>query len=303
MKSDRKILIAFLLNFFFAIFEFVGGIITGSIAILSDALHDLGDAAGIGVAYFLERKSKRQPDNVYTYGYARYSVLGSAITLLILLIGSCIVIYNAIHRLIFPVEIHYDGMILFALVGALVNLIAAKFTSHGDSMNQKAVNLHMLEDVLGWLVVLVGAIIMRLTDIRILDPLLSMGVAIFILVNAAKGMGQVLNIFLDKMPENVHLSEIQEHICHIEGVQDVHHIHIWTTDGIHLYATAHIVTDSEPAAIKAAVREELKEHGIGHATLELETSRESCQETLCHVEHEDHHGHHHQHHGHHHHHH
>ena len=161
MKTERNILAAFFLNLLFSVFEFAGGVLTGSVAIISDAIHDIGDAAGIGISYFLEKKSKKQPDKKYTYGYARYSVIGSVIVTLILLGGSVMVIYNAACRLIAPREIHYDGMIGFAVVGVCVNAFAAFFTRKGDSLNQKAVNLHMLEDVLGWLVVLVGAVVMR----------------------------------------------------------------------------------------------------------------------------------------------
>lgn len=144
MKTERNILIAFILNLAFSIFEFVGGIITGSVAIMSDAVHDIGDAASIGVSYFFEKKGER------------YSLIGAFITTLTLLIGSSITIYNAIRRLFAPTEIHYEGMIVFAIVGVCVNLCAAFVTREGDSLNQKAVNLHMLEDVLGWLVVLAG---------------------------------------------------------------------------------------------------------------------------------------------------
>ena len=180
MKTEKNILFAFILNLAFSIFEFFGGIFTGSIAILSDAVHDIGDATSIGIAFLLEKKSKRHPDEKYTYGYARYSLLGGVITTVILLLGSTMVVYNAVKRIINPVEIHYNGMILFAIVGVLVNFVAAFLTREGDSLNQKAVNLHMLEDVLGWAVVLVGAIVMRFTDFSLLDPILSIGVALFI---------------------------------------------------------------------------------------------------------------------------
>ena len=178
MKTEKNILTAFLLNLFFSIFEFIGGMLTGSVAILSDSVHDIGDAASIGIAYFLERKSKQDPDEIYTYGYTRYSVMGGVITSLVLLLGSVMVIYNAVVRMIEPAEIHYDGMILFAVIGVFVNAGAAFFTREGGSLNQKAVNLHMLEDVLGWAVVLVGALIMRFTDLAVLDPLLSMATAL-----------------------------------------------------------------------------------------------------------------------------
>ena len=296
MKTEKNILIAFLLNLAFSVFEFFGGIFTGSVAILSDAIHDIGDAASIGLSYFLEKKSKKQPDEAYTYGYARYSVIGSVITTLILLLGSVAVVANAVGRLIDPVEINYNGMILFAVVGVCVNFCAAFFTREGDSLNQKAVNLHMLEDVLGWAVVLVGAIVMRFTDFVRIDPLMSMGVAVFIFINAIGNLKEAIDLFLEKTPHGVAVGEIREHIMELDGVLDVHHIHIWSMDGQNNYATMHVVTNAEPHSIKEAIREELQEHGIGHATLELEAEGEHCHAESCRVECKAPTGHHHHHH-------
>ena len=301
MKTEKSILIAFVLNLVFSVFEFLGGIFTGSVAIVSDAIHDIGDAASIGASFFLEKKSKRQPDKTYTYGYARYSVLGSLLTTLILLVGSLLVIYHAVLRIIDPVEIRYDAMIVFAIFGVAVNLAAALFTRHGHSLNQKAVNLHMLEDILGWIVVLIGAIVMRFTDIAVIDPILSICTAAFILVNACKGLKEAVDLFLEKTPRDVDLEELTEHLTRVDGVQGVHHIHVWSMDGTSLYATMHIVTDKEPHAVKEAVREELAEHGIKHATLELEAPGEHCHEQHCQVERATVCGHHHHHHHHHHH--
>ncbi|MBQ5590211.1 MAG: cation transporter [Clostridia bacterium] len=298
MKTEKNILIAFILNLCFSIFEFFGGLFTGSVAILSDAIHDIGDASSIGISYFLEKKSKKQPDETYTYGYARYSVIGSVITTLILLFGSVAVVFGAIRRIINPVEINYDGMIIFAIVGVVVNFLAAYFTREGDSLNQKAVNLHMLEDVLGWIVVLVGAIVMRFTDFALIDPILSIGVAVFIFINAIKNLKSAIDLFLEKAPDNIDLDEIKEHILSIQGVIDVHHIHLWSLDGQNNYITMHVVTSADPHEIKHKIREELQEHGVGHATLELETENEHCHEKDCHIEfnaHSHHHHHHHHH--------
>ncbi len=284
MKTENNILIAFILNLSFSVFEFFGGIFTGSVAIVSDAIHDFGDAASIGISYFLEKKSKKQPDENYTYGYARYSVIGGMITTLILLFGSAIVIYNAIKRIIEPTQINYNGMIIFAIIGVCVNFGAAFFTRKGDSLNQKAVNLHMLEDVLGWAVVLVGAVIMRFSDFPLIDPIMSIGVAVFIFINAIKNLKEIINLFLEKTPHDIDINEIKKHICEIEGVLDVHHIHIWSMDGQSNYATMHIVTNDDAHEIKHRVKEELAEHGITHTTLELEAENEHCHEEKCHVE-------------------
>ncbi len=297
MKTEKNILIAFILNLFFSVFEFFGSIFTGSVAIISDALHDLGDAASIGISYFLEKKSKTKPDKKYTYGYAGYSVLGSLITTSILLFGSGAVIYNAVLKLINPSEINYNGMLIFAVIGVIVNFIAALVTKDGDSLNQKAVNLHMLEDVLGWIVVLIGAVVMKFTDFKIIDPVMSIAVAIFILINALSNMKEILSLFFEKVPENINVEELEEHILGIEGVLGLHHIHIWSIDGQRIFATMHIVTNQNGEEMKKKVRSELSEHGISHATLELEKENENCGEEHCHQE--THHSHHHHHHHHH----
>ena len=295
MKTEKNILIAFILNITFSIFEFFGGLFTNSISILSDSIHDLGDAISIGISYFMERKSKKHADNKYTYGYIRYSVLGGIIITTILLVGSILVIVGSVKRIINPVEINYSGMIIFAIIGVILNFIAAYVTREGDSINQKAVNLHMLEDVLGWIVVLVGAIVMNFTDIKIIDPIISIGVAIFILINSLKNLKKVLDLFLEKTPEDVDIEELKGHLLNINGVDDIHHIHVWSIDGYNNYATMHIVSKSKDInKIKKEIREELEEQNICHAI--LETEEEVCDDKECHVHlknTEQHHHHHH----------
>ena len=282
MKTEKNILIAFILNVGFSIIEFFGGIFTNSVAIYSDAIHDLGDAVSIGLSFFLEKKSKKHPDKNYTYGYVRYSVLGGVITTTILLVGSILVIIGAVQRLFHPVDVNYDGMMLFAILGVVLNLIAALVTKDGDSINQKSVNLHMLEDVLGWLVVLIGSIIMHFTDIKIIDSIMSIGVALFILINALQNLKKVLDLFLEKTPKEIDIDALKKHLLEIKGVDDIHHIHVWSIDGYNNYATMHIVSKSKNIAkVKKEIREELEEHNICHSI--LETEEEACSEKECHV--------------------
>ena len=280
-KSDKNIFLAFILNIAFSIFEFIGGAITNSVAITSDAIHDMGDAMSIGISYFLEKISKRKPNNKYTYGYIRYSVIGSLITTIILLVGSCYVIYNAINNIITPKTIDYSKMIIFAIIGVLVNFLAVYFTRDGDSLNQKSVNLHMLEDVLGWVVVLIGAIVMKFTDIRLIDPILSIVVALFILINAFLNFKSIVDLFLEKTPNGISIDKIKKHILNINGVKDIHHIHVWSIDGYSNYATMHIVSNEKNDKIKKLVKEELNEYGICHTTIELENEKEKCREKDC----------------------
>ena len=237
MKTEMNILIAFILNITFSIFEFIGGILTNSVAIFSDSIHDLGDALSIGISYFLEKKSKKMANKKYTYGYVRYSVLGGVITTVILIVGSILVIFNATKRFFNPVNVNYNGMILFGVIGVILNFIAAYVTREGNSINQKAVNLHMLEDVLGWIIVLIGALIMNFTDIKIIDSIMSIGVALFVLFNALKNLKMVLDLFLVKTPVDIDIDEIKEHLLKIKDVEDIHHIHVWSIDGYNNYAT------------------------------------------------------------------
>ena len=296
MKTEKNILIAFLLNLLFSLFELFGGFFTNSVAIISDAIHDFGDSISIGISYFLEKKSKKKPDNKYTYGYTRYSILGAFITNTILITGSVLVIVNATQRIINPIEINYNGMLIFAIFGASINFLAAHFTKDGDSLNQKAVNLHMLEDVLGWIIVLIGAIIIKFTKINIIDSILSIGVAIFISIHALKSFKKILDLFLTKTPNNVNIEHLKEHLLKIDNVVDIHHIHIWSMDGINNYATMHLVVKSQDIQkIKNEVRKELEERGINHVTIEVEDENYRCNEIECEVKTNHNHSHHHHH--------
>lgn len=295
MKTEKNILVAFVLNIAFSLFELLGGLLTGSIAILSDSLHDIGDALSIGISYFLEKKSKQEANNVYTYGYVRYSVLGSIITTVILLVGSVFVIYESILRFFNPVEVNYDGMIIFAIFGVIVNTLATYVTREGDSLNQKSVNLHMLEDVLGWIVVLIGSILMRFTNITYIDSILSIGVSLFIFVSAFSNMKSIVDLFLEKAPANVDVEHVKHHILEIDGVEGVHHIHVRSIDGVNNFATLHVVVNKYSHEIKEKIKEELVEHNIAHSTVELELIGEDCSDEKCHIEThvEGHHHHHH----------
>lgn len=291
MKTTRNMLIAFLLNLGFSVFEFFGGIISGSFAIMSDALHDLGDAFSIGISLIFERKSKKAPDETYTYGYGNFSLIGALFTTIILLLGCVIIIINAISKIINPAEIEYGKMIIFAVIGVLVNTVAAFVTRGKDSANQRAVNLHMLEDVLGWICVLIGAVIMHFTDFYILDPIMSIAVSTFIIFHSMSNLKEIFSAFLGKVPEETDISEIKEHLMLIEGICDVHHVHIWEHGSGNILATMHIVSDSNPSQIKKEVRKELLEHGISHVTLEIEGTNENCNNKICAMSHKTEHPH------------
>lgn len=292
MKSDENILLAFILNICFSIFELFGGFFTGSVAILSDSIHDMGDALSIGLSYLLERKSKKKPDSVYTYGYIRYSVMGSVITTTILILGSVFVIYESIDRLINPITINYDGMMLFSVFGVFVNSLATYFTKDEGSLNQKAVNLHLFEDVLGWMIVLIGSLVMKFTNISCIDSILSIGVAIFILIMALKNVKVVLDLFLEKIPDNINMRKLKKDLLSVNKVLDIHHIHIRSIDGFNNYATMHVVTKKYDYKIKKNIKEVLNDYNIIHSAIEFELINEECDDKKCSIKgHMNHHHH------------
>lgn len=294
MKSDKNILIAFILNLAFSVFEFIGGAFTGSISITSDALHDLGDAASIGVSYWMEQKSKNGADDKYHFGYGRYSVFGGWITSLVLLLGSMGIIADAVEKLRHPTQVNHTGMLIFSIIGVIVNFIAAKVTSHGQSTNQKAVNLHMLEDMLGWIAVLVGSIVMHFTNWTWIDPALSILVALTIWCHALLNLVEITNILVEKAPQNLNTQDIKTKISALEEVSSLDIMRVWSINSDEIYAIVHITT-AEPAVAKNKVRQILLEHNIIQSTIECNEPGEivpvfSIQpHKNCHCGHQHHH--------------
>lgn len=244
-ESTKWIWTAFFLNLSFAIIEWIGGFWTNSIAIISDAIHDLGDSLAIGLAYIFEKISKRKANEKYTYWYARFLILGALITVFILIIGSFFILKNAITRFSNPSEINSVWMLILAVIGLLINWFAARKTAKWEWLNEKAITLHLLEDVLGRAAVLVWSILIYFFHRNFIDPLLSVWICVFILINACKLLKWVIDIFLEKTPEWISHDEVLNEIKKLDGVLDIHHIHLWTLDGNKNYITIHALIDKK----------------------------------------------------------
>lgn len=284
-KTPENIKIAFLLNLAFSIVEAIGGILTNSISIISDSLHNLGDSITIGINYIFEKKSKKLPNKEYSYGYLRYTMLGSLIASFILLVGSVIIIYNVVPRLIKPLSVNYDAMIIFGIFGLLINLYATIKIMRSKDKDKK-INTHMIEDTVIWLFILTGSICIKMFDLVIIDPILSLLIAVYILYQVYKYMKNIYNIFMEKVPKNVKIDEIKKDIESNENIDNVHHIHIWSMDGVNNYMTAHIhlnkiLNEKEIIKTKNDVKNKLKEDKINHITLEVEYFNEKCDSSNC----------------------
>lgn len=280
--SGKNLAAAFFINLFFCIVEVIGGLLTNSMAILSDALHDLGDSLSLGLAWYLQRVSKKKPTPKFTYGYMRFSTLSALINGFILMIGSVIVLYASINRLIHPVEPNAKGMILFAVFGVLVNGAAILKLRRGNSLNERVIALHFLEDVLGWVVILIGSIVMYFRSIPILDPILSLGISVFMLTNVYKSLKSVFKVFLQAKPENVDTEILRNALKSLPGVVELHDWHIWTMDDNFIVSTVHLIvpdtySKQEQQTLRSAAHTVLKENGVQHATIEIESVSETCE--------------------------
>lgn len=284
MEEKEDIKLAFFLNLGFSLFEIIGGLLTHSVAIFSDAIHDFGDSVAIGISYLLEKIAQNKPDKKYTYGYKRYSVLGAFFTSGVLIFGSLLIFINAIIRLFNPIEVNEIGMLIFAIFGIAINGYAAFKTSKSVNLNEKSVNLHMLEDVLGWLAVLIGSLLIKITGWNIIDPILSIIISLIIGYKAIKNILKVVTVIADAAPNNIDLDKINDEILKIDQIINVHHIHVWSLDGNEIFLTMHVqvkktVTKKNYDALKNEIKEKLAENGINHSTIEIEY--DACQEEQC----------------------
>lgn len=282
MKSSKNMTIAFLLNFSFAILEFIFGFMFNSSAVLADAVHDTGDAMAIGLSTLFEKISNKKEDKKYTLGYKRYSLLGALLTSVILLVGSTLVIIENVSKVFAPEKVNYDGMLVLGIFAIIVNLAASKVVGHGHghSHNESILSLHFLEDILGWVAVILVSIVLRFTDWYFLDPLLSLLIAGFILSKALPKFWENIKIFLDHIPSDIDLSQLYQEILAVENVQAITQLNVWTTDGLEKFAMIHICLENPEllAETQTTLRQELQAYGITKITIQTDSSLEEHEE-------------------------
>lgn len=281
-RSGRNLAIAFFLNLAFTILEAIGGLLTNSVAILSDALHDLGDSFSLGFAWYLDRKSKQKPTAQYTFGYRRFSLLGALVNSLVLIAGSVYIIYEAVGRILQPQHSNAQGMLLFALFGVAVNGYAAWKLSSGKTMNERVASWHLLEDVLGWVAVLIVAVVLLFTDVHYLDPALSLAITLYILYNVVRRLKETLHLFLQGVPEGIVVRDIEQQLLAVPNVGSLHHTHLWSLEGEHHVFTAHVVlkdisTFGQILEAKRRIKDILKGYSFSHFTIETELDEEDCE--------------------------
>ena len=279
MSSKTSIWLAFFLNLSYAIVEFIAGGIFGSSAVLADSVHDLGDAIAIGISALLETISNREEDRQYTLGYKRFSLLGAMLTAVILMIGSVLVILENITKIAHPQPVNEEGILWLGIIAVAINVLASLVVRKGKTKNESILSLHFLEDTLGWLAVILMAIILRFTDWYILDPLLSLVISIFILSKAIPRFWSALKIFLDAVPEGVETSDLEKDLEALANVKSVNQLNLWTMDGLEKNAIVHVCLEEieHIEYCKESIRNLLKDYGFQNVTVEVDANLASHQ--------------------------
>ena len=283
-RRERNILFSVLLNVCFTVLEIIGGLWTNSFAILSDALHDFGDSVALGSSWLFERSANRPPDSSRTFGYQRLSLFSALFSGMILVGGSLIILFRVLPRFISPEPVGSQGMIWIAIVGIIFNGIGVSLLRRGDSLNEKVMSWHLLEDVLRWIAILVGSIIIHLWDLLLIDPIMTVSITVFMMYNVAKNLKETINILLQGVPGHISIEDVKQELLKIKGVFGVHDIHIWSLEGETDIFSGHVIVDE--TLLKASdktrrtIKEVLKKHHIEHSTIELE-SKEFCSGIEC----------------------
>ena len=300
MKTKHTVWLAFFLNLSYAIIEFIAGGVFGSSAVLADSVHDLGDAIAIGVSAFLETISNREEDSHYTLGYKRFSLLGALVTAVILITGSVLVILENITKLFHPQPVNDEGILWLGIIAVSINVLASLVVRKGKTKNESILSLHFLEDTLGWVAVILMAIVLRFTDWYILDPLLSLVISIFILSKAIPRFWSTLKIFLDAVPEGVDIKQVKSDLEQLDHVASINQLNLWTMDGLEKNAIVHVCLKEieQMEVCKESIRTLLKDCGFQNITIEIDADLETHQahkrnmeeiEAIQRYEHEHHH--------------
>ena len=272
MSTKGAVWLAFFLNLSYAIIEFIAGGVFGSSAVLADSVHDLGDAIAIGVSAVLETISNREEDSHYTLGYKRFSLLGALVTAVILMTGSVLVILENITKLFHPQPVNDEGILWLGIIAVSINVLASLVVRKGKTKNESILSLHFLEDTLGWLAVILMAIVLRFTNWYILDPLLSLVISFFILSKAIPRFWSTLKIFLDAVPEGVDIQQVKSDLEQLEHVASINQLNLWTMDGLEKNAIVHVCLKEieQMELCKESIRSKLKDCGFQNVTIEVD---------------------------------
>lgn len=286
-SNERALLLALILTSIFLIAEFSGGIITGSLALISDAAHMLTDVTALAIALAAIRLGKRPADAMRTFGYYRFEILAAAFNTVLLFVVALYILYEAYQRLHNPPEIHSIGMLVIASIGLIVNLLSMRLLTAGKdkSLNLKSAYLEVWSDMLGSIGVIIGAVIIKVFGWAWVDSIIAILIGLWVLPRTWVLLKESINILLEGVPEGIDIKKLKQSVCRIEGILDIHELHVWAITNDKISLTAHIVIDPiyDCERVLPELRELLSTHfGIKHTTLQHEREKCSDEKGECH---------------------
>ncbi|MBP7218683.1 MAG: cation transporter [Acinetobacter sp.] len=297
--NARKLTIALILTSTFLVIEVIAGLITQSLALLSDAAHMFTDAAALAIALAAIQIAKRPADNKRTFGYQRFEILAALFNASMLFFVAMYILYEAYQRFTQPPEIQSIGMLVVASIGLVINLISMKIlmSSATESLNMKGAYLEVLSDALGSLGVIIGAVIIYFTNWYWVDTIIAVAIGFWVLPRTWILLKQSINILLEGVPEEVDIEKLRNDLLALDGVESIHQLKVWAITSKNIHLTVHLFApNADRKQLHYAAAEMLShEHGIAEVTLQIEDDAEmNCQHTHQHDEDEEH-GHSHQH--------
>lgn len=287
--STKPLLGAFVLNLSFTLIEIVGSVLTGSVAILADAAHDLGDTLSLGFGLWLERYSKKAADREFSYGYRRFSLLSALVSGAAMLVAAVFVFIEVVHRFsaATPRVPDAKGMLVLAVLGVAFNGYAFFKMGKARTQNEKMLRWHLFEDAAGWVAVLLGAFIISLTGWVWVDPALALGIGAYVFYNVVKNLRQTARLFLQARPDDFNESEFRRRLMELPGIEGIHDLHVWSLDGHQNILSLHLVLSREAFSLASHVKRKVAEiahlqSASGahyHLTIETEIKDEDCRES------------------------
>ncbi len=243
-KAGENLAFVFFMNLAFNIIVIVGGLATNSMAILADCIHDMSDTISIAFAWLLERVAQKDSTDSYSYGYQRFSILGAVIISVFVIVMAFVILQEAIPRLFAPQSVDAGGMLMVAIVGIIFKAISVHRLHKGETFNEKAILFHQLGDVFEWVAILVlSLVLMFWKGAPYLDPFVSIGIALWLIVNLGRNLYKSVEVLLQKTPNSFDVEEFKTSILRIEGVKGIDDFHIWSLDGIDSVLTLKVVLD------------------------------------------------------------
>ncbi|MDY6820066.1 MAG: cation diffusion facilitator family transporter [Deferribacterota bacterium] len=286
-NSSNNIRFSFIVNLIFAIIEISGGIYANSLIILTNGIHDLGDSLSLSISWYLEKKSEKPPNNKFTYGFKRYSIIGAFINASILIGATFYIIIESVNRFFTDFRLDYKSILIFGILGFIFNGVAVLRLLRTKSFNEKMALYHLLDDLLGWsAAILIGLILKINSNLNFLDPLFSIIISIYILSKVLRNMKEVFDVFLQSAPKDINIYNIKEDILKIKNVKDIHDIHTWSLDGNYNILSLHITVEKNfnlaySNELKQKIRDVLNDHNINHSTIEFCKEDEHCDYKKC----------------------